>query len=63
MSYAWVVQDGTGADIRTSESFATQADAEAWMGGAWEDLAAGGGAFVVLTSDDETIYRMSLAEA
>jgi hypothetical protein len=62
-AFAWVLQDEKGTDIRTTDDFATQAEAEAWMGGAWEELVGEGGAFVVLKSEGETVYRMSLAEA
>ena len=59
----WVLQDSEGKEIRTTETWSSQADAEAWMGKAWQELSDEGAAFVVLRSGDETIYRMSLAEA
>lgn len=61
--YRWVLQDEAGKEIRVTDPWPTQEEAEAWMGAAWEDLVAEGGAYVSLRSGDEQIYRMSLAEA
>jgi competence protein ComEC len=61
--YVWVVQDEAGKELRTTETFPSQAEAESWMGSVWSGLADEGGAFVVLKTGDETVYRMSLAEA
>lgn len=59
----WVFIDGGGAERGTSEVFATQADAEAWFGAAWESLAAEGTTHVALRAIDggAELYRMSLA--
>ena len=62
-SFAWIVQSEAGEDLRTVEPFDTKEEAEAWMGREWQTLVDEGGGFVVLTSGDETLYRMSLAEA
>jgi hypothetical protein len=61
--YRWILQGPEGAEIRTSDAFGSQEDAEAWMGSEWQQLVTDGGAFVVLTSDGTTVYRMSLADA
>lgn len=61
--YRWVLQDEAGNEIRVTDPWPTKEEAEAWMGSAWEDLVAEGGAFVALRSGDEQVYRMSLAEA
>ncbi|MGZ5294352.1 MAG: hypothetical protein ACXWH5_10225 [Actinomycetota bacterium] len=59
----WVFIDAESAERGTSEAFATQADAEAWFGTAWESLSADGTTNVALrdlgTGDE--LYRMSLA--
>jgi hypothetical protein len=61
--YRWVLQGADGGEIRKSETFPSQEDAESWMGSSWQSLLEEGGAFVVLLDGDETVYRMSLAEA
>jgi hypothetical protein len=61
--FRWVLQDEKGTEIRVSDAFDTQEAAEAWMGTAWQELVAEGGAYVVLRSGEESLYRMSLAEA
>jgi hypothetical protein len=59
----WVFLDAGGVETGTSESFASQADAEAWFGTAWGSLSADGTADVALRDLDsgDEIYRMSLA--
>ena len=59
----WVFIGGDGAERGTSETFATQAEAEAWFGTAWESLAAEGSTHAALREIDggDEIYRMSLA--
>jgi hypothetical protein len=55
--------DGEGVETGATESFETQADAEAWFGTNWESLAAGGTADVALRNkeDGTEAYKMSLA--
>lgn len=60
--FTWTVQDSAGTDLRTTEPFATQAEAESWMGTEWASLRSEGGEYVVLRSDDEVVYRMGLSE-
>ena len=59
----WVFLDAGGVETGTSESFASQADAEAWFGTAWGSLSADGTTDVALRDLDsgDEIYRMSLA--
>ena len=59
----WVLIGADGEETGTSESFASQADAEAWFGTAWESLSAGGTTHVALreVDDGDELYRMSLA--
>jgi len=59
----WVFIGVDSDETGTSEAFASQADAEAWFGTAWESLSAGGTAHVALRDLDtgDELYRMSLA--
>lgn len=59
----WVFIGAGGVETGTSESFASQADAEAWFGTAWESLSADGTTDVALRDLDsgDELYRMSLA--
>ena len=62
-AFSWVLHDASGADLRNSEPFGSQADAEAWMGAEWSSLRAEGADSVSLMEDGEVVYRMSLQEA
>jgi hypothetical protein len=59
----WVFIGAGGAETGTSETFASQADAEAWFGTAWESLSADGTTDVALRDLDsgDELYRMSQA--
>ena len=61
--FTWVLFDATGSETGTTETFATQADAEAWLGAHWQAMAEDGTAEVALrdTDDGSDVYRMSLA--
>ena len=61
--FTWTLQDAAGKDLRTSESFGSQEEAEGWMGAEWSALRDEGGEFVVLKRDGEVVYRMGLGEA
>jgi hypothetical protein len=61
-AYQWVVHDATGADIRTTESFDSKEQAEAWMGSEWSTLVEAGGDAVTLMHGDHVEYRMGLGE-
>lgn len=66
-AYTWVCLDEVGSPVTTGDEvvtspFPTQADAEAWLGESWEDLAAAGVAAVTLHRDGVVVYGpMSLA--
>jgi len=61
-SYVWVLLDAGGADMRTTDTFASQAEAEAWMGAEWSALLDEGAEYVSLRADGEQVYRMGLRE-
>jgi hypothetical protein len=61
--FTWVLLDADGGEMRSSESFESQADAEAWMGSNWEALLEEGAEHVSLRSGDEQVYKMGLKEA
>ena len=60
--FTWTLQDSDGKDLRTSGSFTTKEDAEAWMGAEWSALRAEGGEYVLLKEGDDVVYRMGLSE-
>jgi hypothetical protein len=63
----WKLLDGAGAEARVPEEyrdqrFASQADAESWVGEVWAELAAAGVAAVTLFENDREVYGpMSLS--
>ncbi|HET9842951.1 MAG TPA: hypothetical protein VFQ01_13180, partial [Nocardioides sp.] len=63
----WKLIDGTGAEARVPEEydrqrFASQADAESWVGEVWAELAAAGVDAVTLFEHDREVYGpMSLS--
>lgn len=59
----WVLKDASGAELRTSESFSSRDEAEAWMGTEWSALLDEGAESVVLMEDDRKLYEMGLREA
>ena len=64
MTWAWRCEDAEGGAITTVEdTFASQSDAESWLGQHWRDLVASGAATATLLDDDRVEYRMSLAPA
>ncbi len=60
--FVWKLHGPAGEDLRATTPFATQADAEAWMGEQWASLLDEGAETVSLVSGDETLYRMGLRE-
>ena len=60
--YAWVLIDASGNELRSSDPFETQEDAEAWMGVEWASLLDEGAEYVSLRSGDKQIYKMGLRE-
>ena len=60
--WTWVLKDSSGADIRSSEEFGSQADAEAWMTSSWATLLEEGAETVSLMDGERFVYRMGLRE-
>ena len=63
VTFRWVLHDSEGTDLRSSEDFESQADAEAWMGERWQSLLDEGAETVTLLEDDAKVYKMGLREA
>ena len=61
--HTWVLLDAEGNEIRSSETFSSQAEAEAWMGREWNALLDEGAEYVSLRTGDEQVYKMGLREA
>jgi hypothetical protein len=61
MSWTWRYEDAGGTAVEgPKEVFASQSDAESWIGQAWRDLLASGVTTVALAEEDRVEYRMSL---
>ncbi|MFN2593445.1 MAG: hypothetical protein ABR579_00975 [Actinomycetota bacterium] len=60
MAFSWVVESADGKPLTTSERFASQEEAESWMGSEWSRLAEDGGSAVTLMDETEVVYKMSL---
>ncbi|GAA4381657.1 hypothetical protein [Nocardioides caricicola] len=64
----WRLEDASGEEVAVGgdlaeQRFASQADAESWVGETWSDLAAEGVDAVVLFEQDRRVYGpMSLHE-
>ncbi len=57
----WRLEDAAGAEVTVSEDisderFASQADAESWVGETWSDLASEGVDAVTLFENDRQVY-------
>lgn len=57
----WRLEDDAGDEVEVDEAlagqrFASQADAESWVGEIWADLAEGGVAAVTLYEHDRQVY-------
>jgi hypothetical protein len=64
MAWSWRYEGTDGRAVAgPTEAFASQADAESWIGQTWRDLASGGVTAVALMEDDRVEYRMSLLPA
>ena len=65
--WSWRLEDAAGAEVAVSADyagrrFASQADAESWVGEIWADLAELGVAAVTLMETDRVVYGpMSLS--
>jgi len=62
MAFTWTLLDPLGADMRTTEEFASKAEAEAWMGTEWASLVDEGAEFVSLRENGKQVYKMGLKE-
>ena len=69
MVWMWRYSDADGEPVATvaggplSESFASQSDAETWLGTAWTELLDAGVAQVSLLDDERLEYTMPLTPA
>lgn len=61
--FFWKLRGPAGEELRETETFESQADAEAWMGAHWSELLDEGAESVSLVSRDQTLYDMGLREA
>ena len=59
--WTWVLLDAEGKELRTTEPFDSQQEAEAWLADNWSKLAQEGAESVSLREKNEESYRMSLA--
>ena len=62
MAFTWTLLDPLGADMRTTDEFASKEEAEAWMGTEWSALLDEGAEYVSLRENGKQIYRMGLKE-
>ena len=62
-AWRWVLNDASGGELRTTETFASKEEAEAWMGSHWSALLDEGGETVTLMTDETSVYRMGLRES
>jgi ABC-type glutathione transport system ATPase component len=60
--WTWVLHDAAGSDLRSTETFATRDDAEAWMTSHWAGLLEEGAEKVSLMDDGTVVYKMGLRE-
>jgi hypothetical protein len=60
--FAWTLHDQAGHDLRSTQTFSSKEDAEAWMGDHWSELLDEGAESVTLRRGDETMYQMGLRE-
>jgi hypothetical protein len=58
MAWAWTYERADGP--ATTGGFPSQAEAEAWVADAWQELYAAGARAVSLHEGDREVYRMSL---
>ncbi len=66
--WRWRLEDSAGAEVPVGDdlgarTFATQADAESWVGEFWPDLADAGVAAVTLFEVDREVYGPMSLEA
>ena len=64
MAWQWRYEAEDGRqDAGRSETFASQSDAESWIGQSWRELVAKGVVTAILMEDDRVEYQMSLLPA
>jgi len=64
MAWSWRYENGDGEQVEgPGDTFASQADAESWVGQEWKKLVADGVSTVVLLDEERVEYRMSLHPA
>jgi hypothetical protein len=61
VSWSWSAREPGGREVGRSEEFASQEEAEAWLGSNWEMLVSAGADLVVLSDDDKILYEMRLS--
>ena len=61
MPWTWQYEPDS-TDAQPSGNFASQSDAESWLGESWRTLAAAGVTGVVLLKDGARVYAMPLSE-
>lgn len=59
--FRWVLLDRSGSEMRSTQEFSSQAEAEGWLASEWQGLADEGAASVSLRGDAGEVYEMSLA--
>jgi hypothetical protein len=66
MAWSWRYEDARGRAVDVEEPagelFASQGDAETWLGEHWRELRESGAAQVVLLNGEQPKYTMSLAD-
>jgi hypothetical protein len=61
VAWTWRYEDDKGEPTDgPHEAFASQSDAESWLGQTWRELLTSGVVTVALMEDERTEYRMSL---
>lgn len=58
----WVLLGEDGGDMRSTDEFTSQGEAEEWLAQHWQQLAGEGASAVSLRSEEGEIYEMSLAD-
>ena len=60
VDFRWVLHDGNGSEMRSTETWSTKEEAEGWMGEHWASLLDEVAETVSLMSDDKRVYKMGL---
>lgn len=64
MAWTWRYEDAQGGAVDgPNEAFASQSDAESWIGQSWRELSARGVLKVALYEENRLEYRMALTPA